>query len=168
MNVPIRRATVVLICCAGGCLARPARVPDRVAIAPGPARIDPEALLPALLEAHNEARAASGLAPLTLDPALDAAARGHVRAMAERRRLSHRGRGGSSPFDRIEAQGYRFRAAAENVAYGQSSVETLMKDWLRSPGHRRNILGNFTQIGAGGATDATGVAYWCVTFGTPR
>ena len=56
--------------------------------------------------------------------------------------MAHKGGDGSSPFDRMKRQGIAFRAAAENVAYGFDDVESVMAGWMRSPGHRRNILGN--------------------------
>ena len=81
--------------------------------------------------------------------------------------MSHRGSDGSSPFRRMASAGYRFERAGENVAAGQATLDALMGDWMGSPGHRRNILGKFTEIGAAYATDGSGTPYWCVTFGTP-
>src|SRR5262249_25809617 len=87
--------------------------------------------------------------------------------MARRRRMSHRGRDGSTPFRRMERSGYRYLRAGENVARGQTGVDEVMSGWMSSPGHRRNILGKFTEIGAGYATDAGGTPYWCVPCGPP-
>jgi uncharacterized protein YkwD len=67
----------------------------------------------------------------------------------------------------MERAGYRFERAGENVAAGQPTVESVMAAWMRSPGHRRNVLGKFSEIGAGVATDRNGTPYWCVTFGNP-
>ncbi len=91
----------------------------------------------------------------------------HARDMAERHKMAHKGGDGSSPFDRMKRQGYRFRTAAENIAYGFEAVESVMTGWIKSPGHRRNILGNFSEIGVGHAIARDGLSYWCVTFGTP-
>jgi uncharacterized protein YkwD len=128
---------------------------------------DPSATTSELIEAHNRTREAAGLAGLEPDSHLEAAATRHARDMARRHRMSHRGGDGSSPFRRIQSQGYQFRRAGENVACGQITVESVMDDWMRSPGHRRNILGEYTQIGAACATDENGTPYWCVTFGFP-
>ena len=81
--------------------------------------------------------------------------------------MSHRGSKGSTLTDRVKAQGYRFRRAGENVATGRYSVERLMKGWMDSPPHKRNILGGFSQIGVGFAIDENGKRYWCVNFGLP-
>jgi len=120
-----------------------------------------------VVEAHNVERARRRLPPLVLDPELGSAAMAHAGDMAGRRRMSHRGGDGSSPFDRIGRAGYRYRAAGENVAYGFDDVGSVMAGWMRSPGHRRNILGDYAEIGVGRATGKDGAAYWCVTFGTP-
>jgi len=128
---------------------------------------DPAEMLESLVEAHNRVRESAGLAPLTVSDRLAAAAQGHADDMAGRRRMSHRGGDGSSPFRRMEAAGYRYQRAGENVAQGQRSVAEVMASWMSSPGHKRNILGKFTEIGAGRATDESGTPYWCVTFGAP-
>ena len=128
---------------------------------------EPSDVVERVVAAHNARRAKAGLSPLALDPGLEAAAAEHARDMADRRKMSHKGGDGSSPFERMKQQGYRYQAAAENVAYGFDDVDAVMAGWLRSPGHRRNILGHFTEIGDGRAIDKDGVSYWCVTFGTP-
>lgn len=48
-------------------------------------------------------------------------------------------------------------SAAENVAQGYSGEAAMHDGWMASPGHRANILGDFTDIGvaflsAGGTT----------------
>ncbi len=146
-----------------GCLS-PARAP---APRPAPSSASTAGAFSGLIEAHNRARARAGLAPLALNERLVAAARGHADDMAAHRRMSHRGSDGSSPFRRMARAGYAYQSAGENVAYGQRSLDTLMSDWMHSPGHRRNILGKFSEIGAAYATDERGTPYWCVTFGTP-
>jgi uncharacterized protein YkwD len=120
-----------------------------------------------LVAAHNRVRANHHLSALTVSEPLEAAARGHACDMARRRWMSHRGGDGSSPFRRMSAQGYTFRRAAENVAAGYRSVDSVMTGWMWSPGHRLNILGKFSEIGAACATASDGTLYWCVTFGDP-
>jgi uncharacterized protein YkwD len=129
--------------------------------------IDPSAMVAELIAAHNSVRAKAGMPELVVNPQLEAAAQRQARDMAGRRRMSHRGSDGSSPFRRMADAGYQFRSAAENVAMGQQTVDVLMGDWMRSRGHRHNILGNYTEIGAAGAIDRFGTPYWCVTFGEP-
>ena len=121
-----------------------------------------------LVTAHNRVRAAHRRGPLAVSVALEAAAREHARDMARHRWMSHRGSDLSSPFRRMRAHGYAFRRAGENVAAGYATVDAVMRGWMFSPGHRANILGKFTEIGAACATDTNGTRYWCVTFGEPE
>jgi uncharacterized protein YkwD len=92
----------------------------------------------------NQERREQGLQPLGRDSRLDAAARAHSRAMAERDFLEHRDPAGRNPLDRMRAAGWpRSRGGAENIAWGAGSAGTpaeLVAGWMDSPGHRRNIL----------------------------
>jgi uncharacterized protein YkwD len=81
--------------------------------------------------------------------------------------MTHEGSDGSTPAQRVERQGYHYFATGENVALGQASVAEVMDSWMNSPHHRRNILGDFTEIGAALAEDADGRPYWAVDFGRP-
>ncbi len=87
--------------------------------------------------------------------------------MAIHKKMSHIGSKGSTSIDRIKATGYDYLRAGENVAFGRYSTDELMKGWLDSPSHKRNIVGAFSQIGVGCATAEDGKRYWCVTFGLP-
>jgi uncharacterized protein YkwD len=135
---------------------------------PSDGALDLAAVVPDLIAAHNRIRAAHNLAPLQPSEPLQAAAQAHSEDMARRHWMSHRGGNFSSPFGRMAARGYRFRRAGENVAAGYRSVDAVMKGWMLSPGHRWNILGRFTEIGAACAIASNGTPYWCVTFGDPN
>lgn len=93
-----------------------------------------------VLSAINAARAKAGCGPLRTNPKLMAAARSHARAMAEQNFFGHAGKDGSRMSSRIKRQGYSFRTAAENIAAGQKSAGEVVRSWLQSAGHRRNIL----------------------------
>ena len=106
---------------------------------------------------------------------LVAAARGHSNDMAINDFFSHTGSDGSSPWDRIERQGYSLASGGENIAAGYSTPASVMDGWMNSPGHRANILNcGFTEIGIGYAylADDTGSVnyhhYWTQDFATPR
>ena len=103
----------------------------------------------------------------TINKKLTEAAQGHAEDMAEHRKMTHDGTDGSTSADRIKARGYRYFRAGENVAAGRFSVERLMKGWMDSPVHKRNIVGGFSEIGVGCAVDEDGKRYWCVNFGLP-
>ena len=53
---------------------------------------------------------------------------------------------------------------AENVASGQMSAGEVVDGWLHSPGHRRNIEGNFKFTGIGLARGRNGMIYYTQIF----
>ena len=93
-----------------------------------------------VLSSINAARAKAGCGPLRFNSKLMAAARSHAKAMAEQNFFGHAGKDGSRMSSRIKRQGYSFRTAAENIAAGQKSAGEVVRSWLQSSGHRRNIL----------------------------
>jgi uncharacterized protein YkwD len=162
-----RRALLAgLIVAAGSCscVETTSRPLPKISQPAGPAASERNA---GLVEAHNVERARFRLPGLVEEPRLTAAAAEHAADMAARGKMSHKGGDGSSPFERMSRVGYTYSGAAENVAYGFPTVEAVMAGWMRSPGHRRNILGQYSQVGVGYATGKDGLTYWCVTFGTP-
>jgi uncharacterized protein YkwD len=85
--------------------------------------------------------------------------------MARHNMLSHEGSDGSSPWDRAERAGYD-AALSENVAMGYPTAETVMEAWMKSQGHRDNILNcEAKAVGVGLARTADGTAYWTQMFG---
>jgi uncharacterized protein YkwD len=126
-----------------------------------------EAFRTRILEAHNKLRTEAKLKKVTLSRKLTAAAQGHAEDMAAHRKMTHTGSDKSSSSDRVKAQGYRYFRTGENVAAGYFSVDRVMKGWMDSPPHKRNILGGFSEIGVGCAVGEDGKRYWCVTFGLP-
>ena len=99
---------------------------------------------------------------------LNRAAQRHAEYMAEKDNLSHFGEWFNKPSDRVKKEGYKFWAIAENIAFGQTSVAEVMKEWMESDGHQCNILGNYRHIGVGMACNKKGRLYWCVLFGKPK
>jgi uncharacterized protein YkwD len=138
---------------------------------PTPAPTTP-APLDKLLAAHNFERQKLGLLPLLLSDKLQQAAQAHSQWMASVGGLSHTGEGGSSAFDRIHRAGYSFSAAGENIAMGQRDVDEVMYGdygWMKSSGHRQNILdADYTEVGFGVAIAASGSIYWTADFGRQR
>ncbi|MEU5211704.1 CAP domain-containing protein [Streptomyces sp. NPDC020742] len=117
-----------------------------------------------ILELVNSERSKAGCSPLTLNAKLSKAAQDHSKDMAAHRNMSHTGSDGSSPGDRITRAGYKWSAYGENVAYGYGTAESVMKGWMSSPGHKRNILDcSFKELGVGLAQPGD---YWTQDFGT--
>ena len=114
------------------------------------------------LAAVNAERARSGRAALMLDPALSQVAQAHACDMSRRGYFSHTSPDGRSMMARARRAGISgYCAMGENIAQGQSDVPTAMASWLRSDGHRRNILDRgFTHAGFGRAPGA----YWVQLF----
>jgi hypothetical protein len=97
----------------------------------------------------NQQRSRSGLSPLGMSTQLENAAKEHSDDQAGMRSMTHDGSDGSSPGDRVERSGYDWRSVAENVAYGYGDEEECMQEWMNSPGHRENILGqDYTHFGS--------------------
>ncbi|APW63069.1 CAP domain-containing protein [Paludisphaera borealis] len=143
--------------------------PDTVPAVVREAPSDPDAdrLNRQLLDAHNQARADAKLPPLTIDAKLTTAARRHADDMAEQEKMTHEGSDGSTPDERVKRAGYHYVRTGENIAAGQSGVDQVLEAWMESPGHKANILGPFTQMGAARVIDESGEPYWCVEFGEP-
>ena len=134
---------------------------------PTQAEVEADPVATALLEAHNRERAGEKLPPLKLNAKLTAAARVQARDMAEHAKMSHDGSDGSTPPQRIERQGWHGRSTGENVAYGSQDAAGVMTLWMDSPPHKKNILGDFGELGAARADAEDGTPYWCVDFGLP-
>ncbi len=107
--------------------------------------------------------------PLTSNPQLREAARCHSLDMAVQDYFSHTSLNGDTFTNRIDATGYRWRSAAENIAAGYDTPSSVVTGWMNSPGHCTNIMSNNTEIGVGYAYDAqSSYGYvWTQDFGTP-
>jgi uncharacterized protein YkwD len=120
----------------------------------------------AIARCANTARADKGLEPLRIDPALHNVAHRFAKEMARRGFFDHTDPDGDDPGDRIEAAG-SFTAWGENIARGYPGTDAACRGWLRSPGHRHNILSpEFTRIGGGYATGGRKGPYFVQDFGT--
>ena len=122
-----------------------------------------------ILALVNAERQRAGVAPLTLNSQLNAAAQNHGRDMANNNHFSHTGTDGSSPGQRAVAVGYPSSYVGENIAWGQTSTGQVMRSWMESPGHRQNILNpNYTELGVAHVVSASGRPSWVQKFGRPR
>jgi uncharacterized protein YkwD len=145
-----------------------------------PAIEDSAAVARRVLDLVNAARAAprrcgrrthDAAPPLTLSPRLGEVALRHAHDMARQGALEHRGSDGSQPAERVTRAGYRWRAAGENIAAGQSDADAVVAAWLASPGHCVNIMGaQFTEMGVAFALAPSGdpSIYWAQVFATPQ
>ena len=92
-----------------------------------------------LLDAANSERIARGLKPLRRDANLSQAARYHAQQMALHGDISHQFRDEPDLTQRGSKAGARFSLISENVAAAPTST-MIHELWMRSPGHRKNLL----------------------------
>jgi len=119
----------------------------------------------------NFARRGHGLAPLAASAPLNSAAVHKSADVLRCDEFSHEACGRDFAYW-IERSGYAGGCLAENIAWGNGSlgsVSSIFRDWMHSPGHRRNILGPYEEIGIGlriGKLEGYGGAHvWTQDFG---
>jgi uncharacterized protein YkwD len=120
----------------------------------------------------NRQRRAHGLRALRFESHAARAAQRHTDDMVQRHYFSHVSPGGSNIADRASAAGLRWRAVGENIAVGQRTPAAVVRGWMRSSGHRANIMnGSFTVLGVGAArrgTSGYSGPTWTQVFARPR
>ncbi|GAA6207997.1 hypothetical protein NBRC116601_12900 [Cognatishimia sp. WU-CL00825] len=96
----------------------------------------------------NQYRAQYGLPPLRVSGLLEVVADRHGADMARNRFFDHRGSDGSDVAGRALGAGYRYCVIAENIAKGHHSARDVTRGWIKSRGHRENLLdASVTDIG---------------------
>lgn len=116
-----------------------------------PAAREEGGLKPALhseiVDAMNRERASRGLGPLRLNSKLSLAANDRIEDMFAKRYFAHTSPDGIDPFEWVLHRGYRYRLIGENLAVGYRGT-AVVDGWMRSPGHRENILQRgFDEVG---------------------
>lgn len=134
--------------------------------ADGTLQDDPAEIYPAealeMLEAVNRYREAAGVPALELSGSLSAAA--SVRAGEIAAEFSHTRPDGSGWETALEETGAEYRSAGENIAYGYSTAEEAVREWMRSPSHKANILNpSYDRLGAACYRDGK-TTYWVQIF----
>lgn len=115
----------------------------------------------ALHHSVNEVRRGHGMIELRRDPAIDEVARAHSGDMVARRYFAHETPEGWTPPDRLARGGItNITLAGENVGLTNRDDPNaeIIRGWLASPMHRRNLLApmfNATGIGVAQAADGT-------------
>jgi uncharacterized protein YkwD len=124
----------------------------------------------------NAERARGGESPLTQNSMLQQAATLHSLDMAKRKYFEHGDPDGVQPDARIVHAGYPPILVGENLAWGELAESTpanVVALWMKSPGHRANVLERgYREIGIGvayGAPEAQAeprqAAIYTTTFG---
>jgi len=160
--IPLRAAAALLTALAllCGVFAMPA--------AAAPQTIDTAGFADETLRLVNAERAAKGLAALgALDP-LSAAAQKRAEEVSVK--FSHTRPSFRGCFTVLADYGLVSTRAGENIASGYRSPAEAVNGWMKSSGHRANILGDFDKLGVGVCV-RNGTAYWVQLFireGTPK
>lgn len=79
------------------------------------------------------------------------AAERHSKDMSVRNYFSHTSKSSKkSPYARIRATGYNYRAAGETLAAGYSTPKAVVNAWLKSTSHCKVLMNKvYTQLGVG-------------------
>ena len=163
------RATAVAVACSVlFAAATPARAAEACTGADTPpAAEDPTMAIAATVCVLNAERAGHGRAPLRWSASLGASAGDMAGELARGRFFAHTTPAGRNLLDRVRPTGYLGAAddwiLGENIAWGSGALETpaaTVRGWMRSPGHRRNLLDP--------AFHEIGVAFAAAVPATPR
>jgi len=102
----------------------------------------------------NAKRRSIGCAELKWDSRVAEIAFDHSADMVSRHFFSHTNPDQKGPSERLQESKLGFSSAAENLARYAKTAREAYEAWLRSPGHRRNMLDNrFTRHGVGRVGD---------------
>lgn len=186
-NVWARAARRLLVClmslsmtaavCSSPAIARTAHAPARIALmarggcahAHAPVvGTAPAALRRAVVCLINRQRLRRGLPRLHENRRLNASAQAWTNQMVTHDVFSH----GASFAGRITAVGFDWQSAGENIASGFRTPAAVVRGWMASPEHCRNILTpRFLDVGVGvsglGVGRRSGPGTWTEDFGLP-
>jgi uncharacterized protein YkwD len=173
-----RRILVAVVAFAGAALLTYVGANAGTAAGSGPCPHQADATASASLQERavlclvNRARTGRGLEPLAAPRSLARAADHKSADILRCDEFSHEACGREFTYW-IERSGYGGCSWGENIAYASGTYatpRTIFGLWMHSPGHRRNILGRFTDIGIGlrvGTLEGNGGAHiWTQEFGS--
>jgi len=121
-----------------------------------------------VFELVNRERARARLSGLEWDDRLAGLARNYSRQMAREGFFAHHDRNGRSVGDRARAARINWSGIGENLFVCEAHpyfTTTALKGWMKSPGHRTNILNRrWTATGIGIATSRAGSIFVTQVF----
>lgn len=108
-------------------------------------------VLPAILaDLTNEERQSQKLGTLAVNDTLNKAAEMKASDMATNGYFAHTSPDGKTPWHWLEAAGYDYQYAGENLAINFTDSRDVIDSWIASPTHKANIVkGNYTEMGTG-------------------
>lgn len=114
----------------------------------------------------NRERAAKTLPPLKLNEDLNQLAAAKAKDMKSGNYFSHTSPVFGTPFQMFSDAGLskKWNTMGENIAKGQPDAQAVVNAWMKSRGHRKNILNpNFTELGVGYVSNS-GQPIWTQIF----
>lgn len=154
------------------CASKPTSSSKSTAKVSGSATAAPKAVMSAstapkleddILILINKYRKSKGLPALTDNLVIQQEARRHSMAMASKRiEFGHDGFNIRSKIITSKVPGTN--AVAENVAYGSQTAKEVVDGWINSPGHKKNIEGNYKLTGIGVARGEDSRLYFTQIF----
>ena len=117
-----------------------------------------------VLKLMNDERAKEGL------PAMSAANKklkeaADIRAAELLSSFSHTRPNGEKCFSAYRECGVSYKAAGENIANGYKTPSDVVKGWMNSAGHRKNIMSDtYSQVGISVDIDESGKLFWTQNF----
>ena len=117
----------------------------------------------------NRVRARHGAGPVRMEGRLVKAALSHSVMMARKSKMAHQFGPGTRFSARIKKAG-NYGSAVENVGAGYKSMQSVVDGWMRSSGHRRNLLNkNLTHIGMAAAVNPASKyrTFWTLILARP-
>jgi uncharacterized protein YkwD len=128
---------------------------------PPPVVVPGDTTMASLYAALNDFRATYNRSALSHDARVVQIAQIHSQTMAASGKMFH-----GDYWDRLQKNfPGQVMGASENVGWNYPSSQAAVTGWINSPGHRDNLLGNWTTCGAWMARNQyTGMPYWCIVF----
>lgn len=114
-----------------------------------------------ILELINNHRLSEGLNPLSGMSVVKSVAYSHTDYMVDNDVVSHDNFYDRSNYLKTNAGA---KKVSENVAYGYSSAESVVRAWIKSSGHKANIEGDFTNFDISAEKNEDGKWYYTNIF----
>ena len=109
----------------------------------------------------NDYRTTFGLQSLELVEHVSSVSEEHNIFMIEHNKLSHQNFMERLNFLKVS---FRAKTISENLAFDFKNPQSTLAAWLNSPGHLKNLNGNFTHVGISIRYDAQQNPYYTVIF----
>lgn len=114
-----------------------------------------------ILEEINTYRISKGLNSLSKLNIIKSQTYNHTTAMVEANKISHKNFSSRSSFLKANAGA---KKVGENVAVGFQTAESIVKGWVNSESHRKNLEGNYTHFDISAEQNENGTWFYTNIF----